>query len=383
MAFLRNRSINWLNLHSGIQALALGMGGVFVLVFLLRAGVSIPAALCAIGLTFAGRFVTRPAVLASAKRFGLKPNVIFGNVVIAFQYPVLAEVHGVDESLVAFCLIAALGDAFYWSSYHSYFASLGDNEHRGHQIAANVALSAVVGIVAPLLGAWALVRVGPRMAFGGVGVIQALAALPLFATPNVFVERTARSAYRAALPGVLLFMADAWFAVMFAFIWQIALYLTLGASLSAYGGAMALAAGVGAVSGMLLGRHIDRGNGVRAVSIAFSVVTLTFALRAASLSTPWLAVAANALGALAGCLLGPVQMTPVYNLAKASPCATRFLISCEGGWDIGCMSGCLAAAALIAHGASLAEVIPLGMLGSGAQVLLLRRYYARTDAIAT
>jgi len=42
MAFLRNRSINWINLHSGIQALAQGIGGVFVLVYLLRAGVSAP-----------------------------------------------------------------------------------------------------------------------------------------------------------------------------------------------------------------------------------------------------------------------------------------------------------------------------------------------------
>ena len=60
MAFLRNRSINWINLHSGIQALAQGMGGVFVLVFLLRAGVSIAATLCAMALIFAARFAIRP-----------------------------------------------------------------------------------------------------------------------------------------------------------------------------------------------------------------------------------------------------------------------------------------------------------------------------------
>ena len=55
MAFLRNRAVNWLNLHSGIHALANGMGGVFVLVFLLRAGISIPASLCAMALIVAAR----------------------------------------------------------------------------------------------------------------------------------------------------------------------------------------------------------------------------------------------------------------------------------------------------------------------------------------
>jgi hypothetical protein len=322
-------------------------------------------------------------VLVSAKRWGLKPMAIFGNLLIAMQYPLLAEVHGIDQSLLAFCLLGALGDAFYWSCYHAYFAVLGDSEHRGHQIGANVALAALVGIVAPLLGAWALVGVGPRLAFGAVAVIQALAAVPLLATPNVFVPPTAPHSFSSALPGILLFMSDSWFAVMYVFVWQIALFLALGESLSAYGGAMAFAALVGAVSGMLLGRHIDAGNGIRAVSIAYSVVAVTLVLRAASLGTPWLAVAANALGALAGCLLGPVQMTPVYNLAKASPCATRFLISAEGGWDVGCMCGCLTAAALIAHGAPLSAIIPLGMLGALAQVLLLRRYYARSDSLVT
>src|SRR4029453_6463660 len=160
MAFLRNRAVNWINLHSGIQALAQGMGGLFVLVFLLRAGVSVPAALWAMALIFAVRFAIRPAVLAAAPRTGLKPLVIAGNLIIALQYPLLAEVHGVDGALLAFCLVSALGDTFYWPSYHAYFALLGDSEHRGHQVSAGIALSSLVGIVAPLPGAWGLLPLG-------------------------------------------------------------------------------------------------------------------------------------------------------------------------------------------------------------------------------
>ena len=380
MAFLRNRSVNWINLHSGIQALAQGMGGVFVLVFLLRAGVSIPATLCAMALIFAARFALRPVVLPAAVRWGLKPLVIAGNLVIGLQYLVLAEVHGIDESLLAYCLVSALGDILYWTSYHAYFALLGDNEHRGHQISANIALATIVGIVATLIGAWALVTVGPHLAFGATGLVQALAAVPLLATPNLRIPRTADRAIRAALPGVGLFMADGWFAVSYVLAWQIALFLSLGQSLAAYGGAMALAALVGAVSGLLLGRHIDAGHGRRAVAIAFSVVAVTLILRTASIGTPWLAVAANALSALASCLLGPAQMTPVYNIAKASPCALRFHIAAEGGWDIGCFSGCLVSAALLAQGAALAAVIALAFLGWTGQLVLLRRYYRRLDA---
>jgi MFS transporter, DHA1 family, inner membrane transport protein len=380
MAFLRNRAVNWINLHSGIQALAQGMGGVFVLVFLLREGVSVPATLCAMALIFAARFAMRPAVPAAATRFGLKPLVIGGSLVIALQYPLLAEVHGVDGSLLVYCLISALGDTFYWTTYHAYFALLGDSEHRGHQISAGIALSALVGIVAPLLGAWALLTLSARQTFAAVGLIQALAAVPLLATPNVLVPQTAPGALRAALPGVGLSVADGWLTVPYVLVWQIGLFYALGESLSAYGGAMAFAALVGAVSGLLLGRHIDAGHGRNAVVIALSAVLITLIARTLSLGTPLLAVGANALGAFAGCLLGPAQMTPTYNLAKASPCALRFHVAAEGGWDVGCVSGCLTAALLIAHGASLSGVIPIAFLGVAGQLFLLRRYYLRLDA---
>jgi hypothetical protein len=380
MAFLRNRAVNWINLHSGIQALAQGMGGVFVLAYLLRAGVSVPASLCAMALIFAGRFAIRPVVVPAAIRFGLKPLIIGGNLIIALQYPLLARVHDVDESLVLYCLVSALGDTFYWTCFHAYFALVGDSEHRGHQVSAGVALSAVVGIVAPLIGAWSLGRLGAPITFGVVGLVQALAAAPLLALPRLAVERSAPGALRFALPGIGLFMADGWFTVTYFMVWQIALFLSLGSSYSVYGGAMAIAALVGAASALLLGRHIDAGHGRRGVVIAFSAISLTVLVRAASLGTPWLAVAANALSAIATCLLVPAVGVPVYNLSKISPCALRFNIAAEGGWDIGCFTGCLVTAALIAHGATLAEVIPLGFLGMLGQVLLLRRYYVRLAA---
>jgi hypothetical protein len=380
MAFLRNRTVNWINLHSGIQALALGMGGVFVLVFLVRAGVSIPASLCAMALVFAVRFAIRPAVVGLAVRFGLKPLLVSGNLLVALQYPLLAEVRGIGWLLLGYCLLLALGDALYWPAYHAYFASLGDSEHRGHQVSAGVALNAIVGIVAPLIGAWALVSAGPRLAFAAVGVTQALAVVPLIGTPNVAVRREAPGAYGAALGAVFLAAADGWFGGIFVFVWQIALFRSLDQSYSAYGGAMALAALVAAVSGLLLGRHIDAGHGRRAAVVAYSVVAVTLLARAASLGTPWLAVGANALGALAGCLTIPALMTPIYNRAKASPCALRFHVATEGGWDVGTASVCLVSAALVARDVPLSAVIALGFPGAGASLVALRRYYARSDA---
>src|SRR5207248_2755304 len=128
-----------------------------ILVFLLRAGVSIPVVLLAQAAIVTGRFLLRPAILPLAKRWGLKPMLIAGTLGLAVQYPVLAQVHGVGVELLVLCIVSAVGEVFYWLSYNAYFAALGDPEHRGHQVGAREALVAVVGIIAPLLGASALV----------------------------------------------------------------------------------------------------------------------------------------------------------------------------------------------------------------------------------
>jgi hypothetical protein len=378
MAYLRNTTINLLNLHYGLHAVAMNAGGVFFAVFMLKAGVPAPFVLGALSLILAGRFCMRPLVLVIGKRVGIKPLLIFGSMASGLQYPLLARVHGVDASLLELCLASSLSDTFYWTSYHAYFASMGDEEHRGHQISAREALASVVGILAPLVGGWALMQFGPEVAFGAVGLVQMSSALPLLGTPNVKVARKAEGAFAAALPGLVLFAADGWLASGFYFVWQIALFLALGESFTAFGGAMAIAALAGALAGLVLGRHIDSGHGRRAAWLSFAVLVGTLAARAAA-HTGALAVVANALGAFVTCISIPTMMTAVYNLAKRSPCVLRFHFMAEGAWDVGGGAGCLTAAVLIALGAPLSAGILLSLLGPLVTLAVLRRYYGRTS----
>src|ERR1700704_5778482 len=201
MAYLKNSAVNLLNLHYGLHALALNGAGVFFAVFLLKAGVSVPAVFGTIALVLAGRFLIRPLVLVLAPRVGLRALVAFGIIFSGVQYFFLAEVHGIDLMLLGFCLSAAIGDAFYWPSYHAYFAALGDSEHRGHQIGAREALASVAAIIGPLIGGWALTALGPRVAFGAAAVVHVLAALPFLGTPDVRVPHSVPGAFRAAISG--------------------------------------------------------------------------------------------------------------------------------------------------------------------------------------
>lgn len=379
MAYFRNNTVNLLNLHYGIHSLALSGGGAFFMVFLLKSGVPAPAVLVSLAAILLGRFVIRPSVLVLAKRCGLKPLVIAGTIATGLQYPLLAEVHGIGLALFVLCAVSSVGDTFYWTTYHAYFASLGDPKHRGHQIGAREAVAAVVGIIGPLATGWALTTLGPRIAFDATAVVLVFAALPILWTPGVVVAHSAPGALRAALPGVLLFAADGWIAAGYYFVWQIALFFALGESFSAFGGAVALSAIAGAASGMVLGRLVDAGHGVHAVSIAFAALVFTVLLRAVSYENAPLAVIANACGALVGCLYVPAFGTAIYNQAKRSPCALRFHVASEGGWDLGGATAALVSAGLLAAGMPIGVAILLSLFGAIAWFLLLRRYYATPD----
>jgi MFS transporter len=377
MAFFRSRTVNLLNLHYGIHAIALSGGASFFAVYLLKAGVSLPGVLVSIALILAGRFVVRPIIVPIAVKTGMRALVIAGTVLTALQYPLLAEVHGLGPALVALCVVAALGDTLYWSSYHAYFAALGNHEHRGSEVGAREAVAAVVGIASPLLTGWALVAFGPLVAFGATSVLLLLAALPLMFTPDVLVAAHAPGALRAAIPGMRLFLADGWIAAGYYFLWQIALFLSLGESFVAFGGALALAALVGAVAGLFLGRLIDAGHGEKAVVYAIGTLVVTTLLRALAPGHALLAVIANALGALVVCLYMPTLMTAVYNQAKRSPCTLRFHVATEGAWDVGGATGLLLSAALAVWGVPLSVALLLPLVGAVVLFVELRRYYAQ------
>ncbi len=383
MAYLRNTTVNLLNLHYGIHAFVLSGAGAFYSVYLLKAGVPVYAVFAAYGSILVGRLAIRPLVLVLALKFGLRATVVFGTVLSAVQYFLLPEVRGVDTMLLLVVIAASAGDTFYWTSYHAYFAYLGDTEHRGHQIGAREAIASIAAILGPLIHAWGLVVFGPSLAFGVAGVILALSAAPFLGTPEVAVKRNIGGVYRTALPGILLFFADGITTTGALIVWQVALFLSLNESIAAYGGAMALAGLVGAAAGLLLGRNIDLGHGKRAVLIAYGTYAVLIVLRAVSADAAVFAVIANALGALAASLYVPTVMTPVYNLAKRSPCPLRFHIATEGGWDLGGGGACFGAAALAGLGAPFSALILTALLGVVASVILLLRYYEKDAAVTT
>jgi MFS transporter, DHA1 family, inner membrane transport protein len=375
MAFFRNSTVNLLNLHYAIHTIAMSGGAAFFLIYLMKSGVPACGVFVSVALILLARFIVRPIVVGLAVRWGLRAMVVAGTLLSAAQYPLLAEVHGVGGVLAALIAFSAVADTIYWTTYHAYFAALGDDHHRAQQIGAREAIAAIIGVASPLVTGWMLVTIGPRAAFGTTALIAASAALPLFWAPEVRVKRHVPGAFRAALPGVLLFAADGLVGACNVLVWQIALFVSLGENMLHYGGALAFAALAGAAGSLTLGRHIDAGHGNRAVWYASGTLVLIITLRAVAAGHAAIAVLANAVGAFGYCLYIPTLMTAVYTLAKRSPCTLRFHVATEGGWDLGGATGLLVAALATGLGVNLSVSILVALAGVAPLAFMLRRYY--------
>jgi hypothetical protein len=128
---------------------------------------------------------------------------------------------------------------------------------------------------------------------------------------------------------------------------------------------------------------VDGGGGRRVTVITYAMATFGILLRAASLGSPWLAVAANAAGALLMPMLMPTLGPALYNWAKASPCPLRFHMGTEGGWDVGAAGACFCAAALTASGASLAVPLLLALPAAAGVTATLWRAYRPTAPLSS
>lgn len=358
-----NSAVNRANLHVAIAAMAQFAGGVFVFVFLLKAGVSVPLVLCTLAGINVARFLIRPLVLPLAKRIGVRNILILGTVMEAITYLMLPHISGADHMLLWFIGLTSIGSVFYWTCYHAYYAALGDEDVRGAQVGGREAIIALVGIVAPALGGIAIATAGPVIAFYGIALVQICAALPLIGAADVRIESTFHGNRRDVLFGGALYAGDGWFAASFFHVWQLSLFITLGEKFQNFGGAMALAGLASAAMSLGIGRMIDIGHGRRSVMFAFGAAAIVVCLQAITWSSPSGAVITTAVGSLAVALTAPTLMTRVYAMAKASGCPLRYSIVTEGGWDLGSSSGCLVAAAMLWIGLDFSAPLLLSLAG--------------------
>ncbi len=363
MGYFGNRSVNLIYMHAGLQAFASYGGEAFAFVYLLKAGIPAPVVLLAIAAMFGSRMLFRQLVLPLVRRVGMRRALVVAILAEAATYPILSQITGTAPLLWGYLALWAFSSSLYWTTYHSYVAMLGDNHLRGAQTSAVEMIGMMMGIVAPAVTGLLLTMFSPIVAFGVVGVAMAASTLPVLAGPDPAVADVAKMPRETKWAARAILFADGLRTGCFHFTWLIALFLTLGSSYAAFGGAMALTGLAGALAALFLGRAIDLGKGLGAVRIGFAAIGVAAVARVVGYPVPVWALAANVAAALAWPLYATAFNARVYTLARQSPCALRFHIVAEGGWDMGTCLSCLAAAGLLQAGFSFHLPLAIGVLG--------------------
>lgn len=376
MAYFANRDVNRIYIHAALQAFASYGGEAFAFVYLLKAGIPAPIVLLAIAAMFGSRMLFRTLVLPLVRRVGLRRALILSILAEAATYPILSQITGTGPLLVIYLGLWAFSSSFYWTTYHSYVALLGDNHARGAQTSAVELIGMVMGIAAPAVTGLLLTAFSPIIAFGTVGIAMALSTLPVLAGPDPKIQDQAEMPPETRRAARVILFADGLRSGSFHFTWLIALFLTLGSSFAAYGGAMALTGLAGALGALVLGRAIDLGGGLGAARIGFAALAVAAVARVIGWPIPALAVAANVAAALAWPLYATAFNARVYTLARQSPCTLRFHIVAEGGWDMGTCLSCLAAAALLWAGFDYYIPLSIGVLACAIGYLTIARTFA-------
>ncbi len=362
MGFFVNRRFNLIYVHAALQAFAMHGGEAFAFVYLLKAGIPVPIVFVSIGALFGSRLLFRMGVLPIVKRIGLRNALIIGVLAEGTTYPMLSQVTGTGPLLIAYLTIWAMSSSLYWTTYHAYVVLIGDGEHRGAQVSIMEFIGTFIGIIAPVTTGLLLTWFDPLVAFSVVGLAMICSAIPIMLLPNLKVAPDADMPGQTRRLARMVMFTDGLRAGAFHFTWLIVLFITLGSNYVAYGGAMALAGLAGAAASLFLGRSIDLGKGRRAAQIGFAVVAVAVLARAFGYPYTWSAVLANAAAAIAMPIYATAFGSRVYALAQHSPCALRFHIVAEGGWDLGTATACFISAGLFYMGFSFFWPLMVGLV---------------------
>ena len=266
-AHLERLGLRLFTAHFTLHQAASALAGAFIGAYLLRSGLTLPAALMVYAGLYAGRVGMRVAVLPLVRRLGYRGALAAGAALGVLQFPplLLADNH---LWLAVWVATLSLAEATYWPVFHATAVVLGEEGKRGREIAGRQVIGLGVSVVGPLLGGWLLGTFGPAVDFGVAASLAVLSTVPLALLREVQAGPvpTARESLRGADPiGTLAFAADGWICAGLGIAWPMVLFQSLGAHYEALGAVAAASAVVGAAGGVLCGRCIDRGGRERIV----------------------------------------------------------------------------------------------------------------------
>ncbi len=343
-----SRHMNLLNLHLGIVNFSQYLRLAFNVVFFADMGMT-PAQIClAMGALLGGRWIFRTPLILVPHRFGSKGGLIVGQILLAIAFLMYRHVEGLGPWLWASLALMSAGEALYWHTVHTTFATLAEHGKFGRQLAARGIFMGIGGMLAPVtaalvqgVGHWSGVFV-----LATASVMVSLIPLLMMPEPCPPGPVNWRQGMRVNKAGFRLFMGWGVLGSTLSILWPMIVFLEIG-TVEKYGWLMSSVALLSFVVMIVVGRRIDMGKGQKAV--VYGCIAYAGALGAQALlgHTPLQIMFFSVLTTLAMSLFSQPFNASLYRWAKETRNPLWFHYWSEFGWDLGCAFCLFGAAACL------------------------------------
>ena len=369
---VKNKTINYINIHFGLQRFAETIALTFGPIYLYKIGISIPWIFLIWAAMFGTRFFIRPFMLQLLPKIGLKKSIIIGSIIYAITYPSFLLINGLNFALLLPILLVAIVDVSYWLPYHTYFGIMGDSEDRGKQHGVRNALIQIGNILAPLLGGSLMYYYG----FIGNSLIAFLffiiCLIPLFFIEEVFPKKAfsfKEGLAKTGKRGFVIYGLEGFTTATFHFTWVLVLYFLMGENTLSTGGVIALTTVIHIIVSYFIGHNLDLQHEandaitektkkrmlqhtpfylIGGIMSFIGIIGKTFF----TWTLPSILLV-EVFVMLSQALLSPYINVIVYNEQKESEQPLWYQYLAETGWDVGSVFGYTAIAALVYFGGDL------------------------------
>ena len=205
-------------LNQVIQTFALALIGVFIPIYLLKLGFSLPVVLGFLAVYFLALGGLSPVAARTASKIGLKHVILYRLPALIIYYILLMVAVTLSPSTLlaglAILLIAFIGgasDSFYWVSLNSEFVKNSKKLHAGEEVGNLLAFPKLAAVAAPLLGAIVLEIAGFSALFILAILLLLTSVAPLFITDDmktIFSFRLKETWFRPRIKIEKKFMKD-------------------------------------------------------------------------------------------------------------------------------------------------------------------------------
>lgn len=283
-----------------LRLLAMNLSSVFILIFLYELGYSF--SFLAIYLVGFYLFKLIGAILGGfyIARFGPKHGALLSNLL---YIPTLIIISYTAEfglsAIVIGMILQAFSVAIYDLSYDINFSKVKSLKRAGRQLGVVNMMEKIIGGLAPMIGGFLAIWLGPQMVMLISAGIFTLAIIPLLAT-----EEPIKTNQKINILGFpwhnfwrnLIGQIGVGFDASSSQIWSILVPIFIFVGQNSYGviGVLSsVAAIVGVLAALIYGRFVDKGQGLKLLQVPVMIKSVTLAIRGAFITTPVASVASN------------------------------------------------------------------------------------------